>query len=313
MDRPDEESSPDAPCPPGELWARVREQSRRAIASGELAPLETRSRVLPEGGIPFTVQYASSLREKHARDRGGEARGGGDGAPESPFLRPEPALEVAGLSPTHRALLNRFPVIPHHLLVVTRDFEEQSLPLDLADLSALARCLDEIDGLGFFNSGPVAGASQRHRHLQVVPFPVGAGPEPTPIDGVLAAVLDDPAQGSVPAFPFRHAVLPLPPTLWRAPEPEERVRRAGEAMHLGYRALAARVGLALVPGEPAPPHNLLATRRWMLLVPRRREGVDGLSINALGYAGSILIRNKAEWQTVQRHGPLEILRRVAVE
>lgn len=306
-----DDDGPAAPPPehePGTLWARVEETARRALESGALLPLETRSKVLPEAGIPFTVQYASTLREKHARD------GSTPGSPErNPFLPPEPELVVAALSPTHLAVLNRFPVIRHHLLLVTREYEEQSLPIGLADFDALARCLDEIDGLGFYNSGSEAGASQRHRHLQVVPFPVGAGPAPTPIEGAIATVVEDPAQGTIPAFPFRHAVAPLPETAWQAEAPDVRVRRAAEAMRLAYRALAARVGLRLPTGRPTEPYNLLATRRWMLLVPRRREGFEGVSINALGFAGSILIRNKAQWETVQRIGPLGLLRQVGIE
>lgn len=306
---PTSAGEPAAPLPehePGTLWARVGETARRALESGALLPLETRCKILPEAGIPFTVQYASTLREKHARD---ESPAGS--ADRNPFLPPDPELVIAALSPTHLAVLNRFPVIRHHLLLVTREYEEQALPIGLADFDALARCLDEIDGLGFYNSGPEAGASQRHRHLQVVPFPVGAGRSPTPIEAPIAAVVEDPARGTIPAFPFRHAAAPLPETAWQAEAPDVRVRRAAEAMRLAYRALAARVGLRLPAGRPTEPYNLLATRRWMLLVPRRREGFEGVSINALGFAGSILIRNKAQWETVQRVGPLGLLRQVA--
>jgi ATP adenylyltransferase len=84
-------------------------------------------------------------------------------------------------------------------------------------------------------------------------------------------------------------------------------------MRLAYRALAARTGVRLAAGRPTDPYNLLVTRRWMLMVPRRRESFDGVSINALGFAGSILIRNKGQWEAVQRAGPIGVLRGVAVE
>lgn len=287
---------------PGTLWSQVRESARRALERGALLPLETRSKILPGAGIPFAVQYASTLREKHT----GESSG-------NPFLPPDPDLTVTELSPTHLAVLNRYPVIRHHLLLVTREYEEQSLPLGAGDFDALARCLVEIDGLGFYNAGPEAGASQDHRHLQVVPFPVGPGPAPTPVERAVAAVVEDPSRATLPAFPFRHAVASLPETAGQAEEPAARVRRAAEAMRLAYRALAARAGLRLATGRPTDPYNLLVTRSWMLLVPRRRESFDGVSINALGFAGSILIRNKAQWAAVQKIGPIGLLRQVAVE
>jgi sulfate adenylyltransferase (ADP) / ATP adenylyltransferase len=292
------------PLESGGLWSQVQERARGALETGALLPLETRSKVLPEAGIPFAIQYASTLREKHARD--GEAS-------ESPFLPPDPDLTVAEISPTHLAVLNRYPVIHHHLLVVTKEYEDQSLPLGAGDFDALARCLAEIDGLGFYNAGSEAGASQDHRHLQVVPFPVGPGPAPTPVEGTVAAVVEDPSRATLPAFPFRHAVMPLPQTAWQGDDPDLRARRTAEAMRLAYRALAARTGVRLAAGRPTDPYNLLATRRWMLLVPRRREGFEGVSINALGFAGSILIRNKAQWEAVQRIGPIGVLRQVAVE
>lgn len=43
---------------------------------------------------------------------------------------------VQHLSPTHTLLLNKFNVVPHHLLVVTRAFESQLDPLNAADMEA---------------------------------------------------------------------------------------------------------------------------------------------------------------------------------
>lgn len=289
---------------PGELWKRVRERARRALDGGAMAPLETRAEVIREADVPFSVRVVSTLRGKEDAGREQERTGG------NPFLPPDPDLTVAALSPTHLAVLNRFPVLRYHLLLVTREYEEQELPLTAPDFDALARCLAEIDGLGFYNSGPEAGASQPHRHLQVVPFPVGGGPAPTPIERVLTGVAVDPSQATLRLYGFRHAVAPLPETAWRADDP---AARAAPAMELAYRAMASRVGLALAPGRPTAPYNLLATRRWMMLVPRSRERFEGVSVNALGFAGSFLVRDRQQLEVVRRHGPLAVLQGVAVE
>ena len=58
------------------------------------------------------------------------------------------------------------------MLLVTRQYEEQTGALDEVDFDAFATCLSDIDGLAFYNSGPVSGASQPHRHMQLVPFPL---------------------------------------------------------------------------------------------------------------------------------------------
>jgi ATP adenylyltransferase len=44
-------------------------------------------------------------------------------------------------------------VVDHHILIVTRAFEDQDTWLTLADFEALAICMAEIDGLAFFNGG----------------------------------------------------------------------------------------------------------------------------------------------------------------
>ena len=286
---------------PGTLWRRVQERTREALEQGVLAPIATAEHVVPEAGIPFSVRIVSTLK---AKERAAEREDGGD---RNPFLPPDPELLVAGVSATHVAVLNRFPVLRHHLVMATRDYQEQALPLGPTDFDALARCLAEIDGLAFYNCGPESGASQRHRHLQLVPFPVGPGAEPTPIERALAPVLADPGRATLPAYPFRHAAAPLPPTAWQSPDPA----RAAEALRLAYRALAARTGLHLRATEPAPPHNFLATRRWAMLVPRTREAFEGISINALGYAGALLVKDRADLATVRHHGPIAILESVA--
>jgi ATP adenylyltransferase len=60
------------------------------------------------------------------------------------------------------------------------------------------------------------------------------------------------------------------------------------------------------------PYNLLVARRWMLLVPRSAEYVEGVSVNALGFVGSLFVRNAAQMQVIQTLGPMTLLQRAAV-
>jgi ATP adenylyltransferase len=65
-------------------------------------------------------------------------------------------------------------------------------------------------------------------------------------------------------------------------------------------------------GDPAQPgpYNLLFTRRWMLLVPRRHEKSAGLGVNGMGFAGSLLVRNAEQMAYLRRRSPLLFLRDV---
>jgi ATP adenylyltransferase len=59
-------------------------------------------------------------------------------------------------------------------------------------------------------------------------------------------------------------------------------------------------------------YNFLMTRRWMMLVPRSSEKYEGISINGIGYAGGLLVRNATELALVRAAGPMEILKKVGI-
>lgn len=56
--------------------------------------------------------------------------------PANPFLPYDENLWVAHLSATHTLLLNKFNVVAHHTLVVTREYEPQEAPLSPQDMAA---------------------------------------------------------------------------------------------------------------------------------------------------------------------------------
>jgi ATP adenylyltransferase len=168
----------------------------------------------------------------------------------------------------------------------------------------------EIDGLGFYNGGAAAGASQPHKHLQLVPLPLADGEPGVPTETLFAAAKSERTVATVPGLSFRHAFVRLDPALFKRPD------AAAAAIGVRYHALLAAVGIAgvAVGGEirQSAPYNLLVSRAWMLLVPRSRECFETISVNALGFAGSLFVRDARQLQTVQHHGPMTVLRRVGV-
>jgi ATP adenylyltransferase len=168
----------------------------------------------------------------------------------------------------------------------------------------------EYEALGFYNGGTAAGASQRHKHLQMVPLPLAPGGQEVPIRELLDAVPRDGKVGRVPGLPFAHAFCWLPPSMCDDPE------AAAHTSEVRYQALLDASGLGsreeLREGRQSGPYNLLLTRRWMLLVPRSRECVDGISVNALGFAGSLLVRSAEQMETIERRGPMTVLSAVAL-
>ncbi len=224
-----------------------------------------------------------------------------------PFLPYDKDLFIAGLSASHVCLLNKFNVLDHHLLIVTRAFEEQEALLNRHDFDAVWACMAELDGLGFYNGGKVAGASQRHKHLQLVPLPLGSCVPPVPIEPLLAQARFRDAWGEVPAFGFQHAWTHMDTVDLRSRE------QAAGTLLATYRSMLEAVGIATLPGgRQSAPYNLLFTRGWMLLVPRSQECFGSMSINALGFAGAFLVRTETERDRVIQYGPLGALKTVTI-
>ncbi len=250
------------------LWAVAEERGTAALADGAIEPLATRTVTVDDGGVQVVVHVLASARAKPT--------GGSDA-----LAREDPRLELGDLEPGYRVILNRFPVVQPHLLLVSREFVAQEAPLGPGDFAALGACLDAIDGVAFYNAGREAGASQSRRHLQLVRAPLAGGETRTPIDAALRRN----------ALPFPHAWGP-------------RHRSAGAA-YAAYRALLARVGL-----EPEQPYNLVVTRDWMLVVPRTRACFEDVAVNALGFAGAMLVGSDAQLALVRAIGPMRVLRHV---
>ncbi|MFC6668941.1 hypothetical protein [Marinobacterium aestuariivivens] len=99
-----------------------------------------------------------------------------------------------------------------------------------------------------------------------------------------------------------------PPTLRNRPDD------AALWLHETYRAMldALRIEVA-ADGQVQQGYNLLLTEDWMLLVPRSRERVGDVSVNALGFAGMLLVKRREQAQWLKRQGLMNALVAVTAE
>ncbi|KAK9805091.1 hypothetical protein WJX73_004344 [Symbiochloris irregularis] len=141
------------------LWEKVLQSYQRAQQKGAAYQTETSTQVLSDAGIGFVIRRAAALKDKPG---GQKSRASTGGKPANPFLPYDEDLWVSHLSETHTLLLNKFNVVPHHLLVVTRQFEPQLDHLTLADLEATCQVLQAFPSgaLAFFNRGEVSALHQ---------------------------------------------------------------------------------------------------------------------------------------------------------
>ena len=252
---------------------------------GALVPLSTDLLPLP-GLEPFVLRRLLSHTPKHLRPGGPRP---------NPFLPWDPALEVQRLGSSHVVILNKFPVQPGHLLIISQQWSPQAGWLDAHDWRAVTQVAADTGGFWFFNSCAEAGASQPHRHLQLLPRRADEASCP------LAPRFERHLDGEQQPWPWQFQLS----RRQSCDDPEELGRL--------YRshAMALQLGSPLTDGQPRFPYNLLFDDNWFLTVRRDREHCAGYSINALGFAGYLLATERSDLHWLELHGPVELLRRVA--
>ncbi|PSC73596.1 ATP adenylyltransferase [Micractinium conductrix] len=360
------------PAASAALWQAVTQRYDAAQRAAAATMTGTHTEVLEEGGVRWVLRVADKLRDKPK-----PPPAAAEGAPEkewrNPFLPYEQALWVADLGAEHVLLLNKFNIVPWHCLVVTAQFQRQEEPLNAADWAAtwaVMQCMPR-GGLAFYNCGPASGASQPHKHVQVVPLPLDGTPSGSSADGsssgadgsshaagaakppIWAAVAPV-LQGAPPGQPVELRSLPfaafaaalaLPPAEDAAAggsgggggaTPVDERASAGSAAAAAAAVPAAagaylegvfgcllerctawlgcKTGRSgLTPQDGSLSYNMVCTRDFMLLVPRRAEADGPVGCNSVAFAGSIFVRSKEEIAYVAGKGPLPILAAVGFE
>ncbi|KAI1426960.1 HIT-like domain-containing protein [Xylaria sp. FL1777] len=290
---------------PSNLPTLVKDAFVKAQASGDLFYYPTQVAVLSIGSFAFQLRYSPSLAQKPKPLKPVEP----NARPFNPFENPSPALLVAQLPPSHRLILNKFAVVPEHFILATRDFKPQTHLLEPGDVDAAYACVQAYRKAGqelfvFFNSGEHSGASQPHRHLQLLPVDrMKLGLENTERGGEWA-ILADKVCGEEQTLPF---------TVFTSPISE---RMNTKERHLTYLSLykravrAVNAGLeAVEEGEAQISYNFAMTHTCMALCPRIAEGIsikDGdrndignIALNGTVLAGTALVKDEVEWDTLR--------------
>lgn len=236
-------------------------------------------------------------------------------------------MTVAQLPPSHALVLNKFAIVPEHFILVTKAVKPQTHVLERDDIAAAHACIrayEEPGGQGlyvFFNSGEHSGASQPHRHLQLLPVEqMRQGLEQAdggPSWGVLAeAVLEPRRRGDLPFTVLSEAISP----------------DMGPAeLHDKYVGLYKRAAGLVLPGEDVPAegesrfsYNMAMTSKVMVLCPRLAEGAairngDGqeighVALNGTVLAGTALVKTQEQYDALRENPRMlfDILKQIGV-
>ncbi|MEC6825300.1 phosphorylase [Photobacterium piscicola] len=263
------------------LWDKALTVANDAREAQVLLPIATTSSVVSEQGIDFSIKVMNdNLTKKIQQGQTGN----------NPFLPYEEQMFVDNVGHEHVCLLNKYPIGEPHLLICSKAFVSQSSLLDLYDFSAWIQGVTYTNVLGFFNSASEAGASQRHRHMQLMKTVV-------PLEEMILSG----------KLPFRHKLFTF-----------DRIN--SEKAYFCY--LAAMHDLGLTPNNvivnineriECLPYNILLTEHWMLVIPRLTNHIGDIFANALNYSGCFLVKDQQQYDWLTDYGCLRLLTECAAK
>jgi ATP adenylyltransferase len=223
-----------------------------------------------------------------------------------PFQNPTGNLFISNIpkeNSSHVLVLNKFPIIPNHFILATKEYKEQTDPLEASDLEATLACLKawqegapQKQLYAFFNSGTHSGASQPHRHIQFLPVEDMARDDITGEWQLLMSSIVN--LKSVPMMFFQENISD---------------KASPQELHTIYLRLLAscrgawdkHASKAKLPAEEFS-YNIGMTTSTIVMCPRTQEGVtlrkdDGTEIGYVALNGTLtgatlMVKQPEEWE-----------------
>ena len=249
------------------FWTEAQQVAQQALKTKALLPIGTEPQIINQHGIDFFIHLKSvnNAQAKFAPKPSGF----------NPFLPYEQSMYVADAGHEHVCLLNKFPVLSPHLLICSKQFVQQTQPLTVSDFAAWILGFESDNDLGFYNGGTIAGASQPHRHMQLIKTQLPTEP------AIVKAQL-----------PFVHQLY-----RYQSLDPQQLWHDYNHGMDKLHCADTSQ----------CKPYNLLLTKRWMLIIPRSRNNVEGIFANGINYSGHFLIAKPEQIIWLKQYGFMAFL------
>ncbi|KAF9478822.1 ATP adenylyltransferase [Pholiota conissans] len=220
-------------------------------------------------------------------------------------------------------LLNKYSVVPQHFLMITKEYKPQTSPLlpsELVQAYSLLLAARESGQrfFAFYNCGKNSGASQAHKHIQFLPIENSEDGPPIEISARKAQITFPDRPFSLNHLSYANHCYRLPSQLHTyGPDQLETVLAQAFLQLLDLAISTIRHDESYPVGSPA--YNVILTLEHLHVIPRGKEEhilkeTGGkLSVNALGFAGMLLVKSDEELEAVKKESISKILRDVALE
>ena len=215
------------------------------------------------------------------------------GPKQNPFHPWDKILEIEKIGNNHQLILNKYPVQNGHILLITNTWKPQNGWLDINDWIAIQEVNKDTSGLWFFNSSPKAGASQPHRHFQLLRRSKSERICPREdwfLELKLNKKINNKLKKNIVVSDFNFL-------------------ENSSCIHGLYLELLRKLGLGNPSHDKKPkyPYNILITNNWISIIKRSNDHIHGFSINGLGFAGYLLVTEISDINYLRRVGPEKLL------
>ncbi|KAF2151223.1 putative 5',5'''-P-1,P-4-tetraphosphate phosphorylase [Myriangium duriaei CBS 260.36] len=282
---------------PNDLSRQVLERFDALVENGEILYTPSDAELYDDNGFEFEFRQTTAFNKKPSTAANDPGRTSAVG----PFINPRSSITILSrLGPKHRLLLNEFCVWRPMLLLTTAEYAMQTDDLDIDDISASLAVLNAFKApfMMIYNCGVSGGSSQGHKHMQL---------HPQPEKSRLFMSLADSAEtisDRIPGVPYQHFVLQIP-----SDATPGHVLRA-------YQRLLRETKASLQTADAGEGYNVVMTRDWIGLIPRRiaktKDASDVFGINAAGMMGLITVRSEHERQRWKELGYGRYLARLGI-
>ena len=272
------------------IWAKALQISRKAVYSGAVIPLETQRYKTNKLYCDYELRFLLSRIPRYLIEYGPK---------RNPFIPWDTRLEIKSINCKHTLILNKYPVQIGHMLLITNKWKPQNGWLDKYDFDAIKNVDNDTTGLWFFNSSKEAGASQPHRHFQLLPRHNN--------------------ESICPRYDWFCSLLNSNNSKKSLISPSVSIKRRDNNsdsnlndLYSLYKSLIHEMKLGDIDldSKPLKPYNLIITSEWIALITRKTDRAYGFSINALGFAGYFLGTKRSDVDQLIKFGPEQILKDV---
>jgi len=168
--------------------------------------------------------------------------------------------------------------------------------------------------IGFYNAGRESGASQPHKHLQLLPSPL-AGTRIEDGEFPLQPLFENGARGQplesvfqVRGLDFLHGCLRLNKRAFDDKSYDD----LGNYLHMVYIHILDVLGMRSNSSDnnANKSYNFLVTKSFMWVVPRKSDSYNGIDLNSVGLLGSLLAKSPEKLDQIRKSTPYEIIKNV---